>query len=84
MKIKIVSDGTARTTKVINAETGEVIEGCYSVKWKVDTDSQISTAILAFRNIPVDVVTYGKEITELGDEYRKYTVNDNILWNFVL
>lgn len=84
MKIKILSDGTARTTRVVNAETGEVIDGCYSVKWKVDTDSRISTAILAFRNIPVDIMASGDDITEFDDTFRKYKVNDNILWNHIL
>lgn len=36
MKIKIVSDGTRGGTKVINAETGELIEKVFAIYWNVE------------------------------------------------
>lgn len=33
MRIKILSDGTPVGTKVVDTETGEVLEGVVSVKW---------------------------------------------------
>jgi hypothetical protein len=35
MKIKIVSDGTSRNTRVIDAETGEVIQGARKLDYRI-------------------------------------------------
>lgn len=37
MKLKIVSDGTKVGTRVVNAETQEVIEDIRSIAWSIDT-----------------------------------------------
>ena len=34
MKLKIMSDGTPDNTSVVNAETGEIVEGVASIKWE--------------------------------------------------
>ena len=36
MKLKIVSEGTGDTTKVVNAETGEEVEGVISLDLSLD------------------------------------------------
>ena len=37
MKIKIVSDGTPQGSKVVNAETGEVLGDVTKIEWKIQT-----------------------------------------------
>lgn len=37
MRLKIVSDGTPVGTKVIDTETGEVLEGVVAIKWSVQS-----------------------------------------------
>jgi hypothetical protein len=34
VKIKITSDGTATGSRVVNAETGDSLEGVYQVSWQ--------------------------------------------------
>ena len=36
MKLKIVSEGTGATTKVVNAETGEVVENILGLEISMD------------------------------------------------
>jgi hypothetical protein len=55
MKIKIISQGTARTTRVINAETGEVIEGVTSAKWECSMENPVATATLTVNLAGIDV-----------------------------
>ncbi len=68
MKIKIISDGIGTNTKIINAETGEIIEGVTSIKWKCSVN-KLATATLTFINIPVDVE--GEfDNTQLGEKFK--------------
>lgn len=63
MKIKIISDGLPKNTKIINQETGEIIEHVRSIKWECAYDS-LATAIIEFVNIPVEIehnITFKKE-----------------------
>ena len=36
IRLKIISDGRVRGTKVVNAETGEALEGVVSLRWEID------------------------------------------------
>lgn len=59
MKIKILSDGTARGTKVINQETGEEIDPrqLVSIEWYCNsTDKRLAEAKIEFRQVPVEIV----------------------------
>ena len=57
MKVKIISDGTSIGTRIVNAETGEPIEGCRAAHWICDMDEyQVATAILEFINVPVEII----------------------------
>lgn len=38
MRVKIVSDGTRLGTKVVDAQTGEAIEGVVGVGWRIAAD----------------------------------------------
>lgn len=55
MKVKIISDGTALGTVVV-ADNGEKVDGIRSVKWHVDVETQLATAVLEFTGVHVDVV----------------------------
>jgi hypothetical protein len=56
MKLKIISDGTCRGTKVVNSETGEMLEGVKDINWKISAGSFSST-----------IITLGKTKTELKE-----------------
>ena len=55
MKIKIISDGLSTNTYVINAETGERIQGVVKVDWSCEA-GQTAQANIEFINVPVEVV----------------------------
>ncbi len=69
MKLKIISEGTGRNTKIVSVETGEVIEGVTEVTWHCRYDS-LADVTMKFINIPVEVM--GElDVTQLGDEWRR-------------
>lgn len=72
MKIKIISEGTGRKSRVINIETGEVIEGVQKAIWTCEAGG-IATAWIKMVNIPIDVKA-GKivDITDMGSETKKF------------
>lgn len=57
MKLKIISDGTLAGTKVVNAETGETVEGCYYVDWHCHIDNNHIGAVIWLRDVAIEVVT---------------------------
>ena len=58
MRIKIVSNGTYHGTQVMNAETGEVIEGVTKATWKVTDPMEL--AIVTLEVIGVEVKLEGE------------------------
>ena len=71
MKIKIISDGTPKNTKIVNAETGEKISGAKFIQWEISYDG-LSKCTVIFNNIPAEIRSSFVEITEHGDENRRY------------
>jgi len=57
MRIKIVSNGTSQGTKVVNAETNEVIEGIQEIDWNVGIYHPMAVARLKFIKVPVEIET---------------------------
>jgi hypothetical protein len=56
MKIKIVSDGTVRGSKVMDAETGEMLSCVQSVEWSVKAgEEHFARATLTVINVPVEI-----------------------------
>lgn len=55
MKIKIVSDGTAWGTKVVDADTGETLEKVISVSWEHDLHRSPEVTITV-TEVPVEIV----------------------------
>lgn len=56
MKLKIISGGTATTTKLVNAETGEEVHGIQAITWTVSADDKLARAEVSFVHIPVEVI----------------------------
>ena len=54
-KIKIVSDGLGRNTRVEDAETGEEINGVYRIAWEIDV-SGIAEVQLWLYGVEVAIV----------------------------
>ena len=62
MKLKIISKGGPMETKVINAETGELLENVIYVGWKSDVDSMLSTCHLIIIDPDVDVIVENPQV----------------------
>lgn len=54
-RLKIVSAGYRETTKVIDAETGEPVDGVIGISWSMDEDSFHATATIKLRRVMVEV-----------------------------
>jgi hypothetical protein len=54
MKVKIISDGMARNSKVINMETGEIIEGVNEATWNLKANG-LATVTLKILGVPVEI-----------------------------
>lgn len=59
MKVKIVSDGTPKGTKVVDIETGEVIENITRIFWEVSLDS-LAKAHIEIADCEIEVEAEGK------------------------
>lgn len=55
MKLKIVSDGTAPGTKLVDAVTGEAVDNVIDIIWTVSAVDMISKAIVHMLAVPIDV-----------------------------
>lgn len=55
MKLKIISDGTARGSRVVNADTGEEVENVSSVSWHLDGKGCISTAEIGVEMLAAEI-----------------------------
>lgn len=75
MKIKIVSDGTVRGTKVVNADTGDWIEGITAIEWRVEAGARTARANIEMMKIPVEMAATVDKATT------KYFNGDNGDWN---
>ena len=54
MKLKIVSDGTTRGTQVVDAETGEVLEGVIGVSFSANISSSLAHAKVELQKVPFE------------------------------
>ncbi len=81
MKIKIISDGTANNTKVIDADSGEDLTkqlGVTSITWNVNSDKTFAQAILVVRNVPVEIIAqdFGISIVQNNNNWTENTEAD--------
>jgi hypothetical protein len=56
VRLRIVSDGNPRGTRVENVETGEALERVRSVRWKADVNGGPAIAVIECMSIHVDVI----------------------------
>lgn len=54
MKLKVISDGTAQGTKVVNAETGEELENVFGVQWSLDVRNGQSVATIGVMQVMME------------------------------
>jgi hypothetical protein len=62
MKLKILSDGTSRNTRVINEETGEPLDGVVSIAWSMRAGRD-AFVLLEMEDVPAELV---------GDHIKRY------------
>lgn len=61
MKLKIISDGTAWGTKVVDVETGEELKYVKSADWHISADDKLAEANLTILHVPVEIIAEAKE-----------------------
>ncbi len=61
MRVKIISDGTARGTRVVNADTGEAIGGVVGIHWHLTVKGVIADVTLDLLKVPVELKGEVKE-----------------------
>lgn len=60
MKLKLISDGTNKGTKLIDEETGEMVHGISKISFKADVNDATTKVNVEFFNIPVDITSKAK------------------------
>lgn len=55
MKLKIVSDGTSWGTKVVNADTGESVDGVASIDWSISANAHEVATIFEVVRVAVEI-----------------------------
>lgn len=55
MRVKIISDGTAVGTKLVNAETGELVENVTSLTWSATAGHGHGVANLTIEWVPAEI-----------------------------
>ena len=53
MRVKIISDGTSKGTRVIDEQSGEAVEGCVYLSWIIDKD-HMATATITLVKVSID------------------------------
>ena len=53
-KLKIISDGTATGTKLIDSETGKAVPFVESISWTVDAGSAFATCTVKLVNVAIE------------------------------
>ena len=72
MKLKIIANSIhPKNINVINAETGELLEGIRSIEWKVSL-SEIATCKIELIGVPVEVVGELVEVTQPEDKAKRF------------
>lgn len=82
MKLKILSDGTSRNTRVIDEETGEPLDGVVSIAWSMRAGRE-AFVLLEMEDVPAELVgdhikrhELRTETTPMSEEPKVGTEND--------
>lgn len=76
-KLKIISDGTCKNTKIVDAETGETIDGIYGITWELNYGEHWANVTVKMRGIPTEIVVgasneeYQNEVDKMREMYHK-------------
>ena len=73
MRIKIVSDGTAAGTRVVDAETGEPVLGVQMINWMATVEGQCE-ALMHVVGVQCEIVTSARQA--LVPEFNPYEAQD--------
>ena len=73
MKLKIISEGTAETTKVVNAETGEEVEDITSIELSADAFNIEAAVVFSNPHLSINNLSYVEftNVQELIDENKE-------------
>lgn len=55
-RLKIISGGMARDTKIIDEETNVIISNCYKIIWSCDVKNGLAKAKIYFNNVPLEAI----------------------------
>ena len=55
--LKIISDGTAAGTRLIDEDSGEMIHLVQSIFWKATSDDFLTKTSIKILNVPVEIIT---------------------------
>ena len=69
MRLKIISDGLTRTTKVVDADTGEPLEYIKRVTWEAVAGQAHATATIELTDVPVEITAGDGIISIFGVKY---------------
>jgi hypothetical protein len=64
MRVKIISDGTSLGTRVVDAETGEILEGIVGLSWVATARSDLTAATITLMGVPVELESDAISVTE--------------------
>ncbi len=80
IKLKIISDGTPSGTKVIDAVTGENLDGVKAVSWRIGVDRALAECNLELCHVPAEVVGYAApdDTPPKTEEPRLYAVKNHM------
>jgi hypothetical protein len=67
MRLKIISDGTPMGTQVVDAETGEPLEGVSAVSWAVSMGT-VATGSIFMLQITIEAVGLFQEVKPQTDD----------------
>jgi hypothetical protein len=76
VRLRIVSDGAGRTTRIENADTGELVEGVTAVRWGIDHPGSMAHASVAFARIAVDVIGEARDFGAQSGEQSVTTATE--------
>lgn len=74
MKLKIISDGTNKGTKLIDEDTGEVVHLIQKLSLEIDANEPCTKVTIELLDVPVEITSKAKvDLFELGKE-NNYTI----------
>lgn len=82
MKLKIISDGTATGTKLIDEASGEAIGLVQSIKWEMQASQVVSMATVTVLKVPFEAIAEAEVTTNTLtlEPIKKYEEDESMTW----